>query len=90
MTYDPKRREYHREYMRERLKVKKHYKSCQPNQRGVDILYHGCAMIDHVSKTAFFRYLGALEIGDRYKVDGVWHEVLPIDICPDLCNTKGA
>jgi hypothetical protein len=32
-------------------------------------------MIDHMSKAAFMRYLGAFEVGDQYKLDGVWYEV---------------
>jgi hypothetical protein len=47
---------------------------CKP-QHGVDILYHGCASMDHISKAAFMQYRDAFEVGDKYKLDGVWYEV---------------
>ena len=63
--------------MRQKNKSKRHYKSCYEHQRGVDVLYHGCAMVDHFSKSRFADLLKReqFEPGDKYLIDGTWLEV---------------
>ena len=69
---DKVRENWRKNYKKKYTQEPRH--QCRP-QRGVEIIYHGCASIDHMSKTAFEHYRKDFEPGDQYKIDGVWRTV---------------
>ena len=50
--------------------------------RGVQVIQAGCACPDTYSKKEFYKWLDkdAFPIGTEYWLDGVRHEILPLDI----------